>query len=209
MQLYLLFILMAVLTILSPGPGVLKSISNSLNYGFKTAFIGVLGLSFGVLCVATISATSLGALLAASNTAFTVIKYMGAAYLIYMGIKLWLAPATQMVNEAAQVVSHKRLFVEGMLFQLTNPKALVFFLSVFPQFIEREQPYVPQFVALALTFCGLLIVIHTAYAFFAQRVQRLLKSSQGGRWLNRVGGTAFIGFGVLLASAKNRLNCKN
>lgn len=202
MQLYLLFILMATLTILSPGPGVLKSITNSLNYGFKSAFVGVLGLSMGVFCVATLSATSLGALLAASSTAFDVLKYIGAAYLIYMGIKLWRAPAVELKNESAPPASYRRLFIEGLIFQFSNPKALVFFLSVFPQFIDHSRAYAVQFAGLVLTFCALLIIIHTSYAFFAHRVQGFLKTGRGGRVMNRVGGAAFIGFGVMLANAK-------
>lgn len=202
MKLYLLFVLMAVLTILSPGPGVLKSITNSLNYGFKSAFVGVLGLSFGVFCVAALSATSVGALLAASETAFNVLKYIGAGYLIYMGIKLWFTPAAALQVETVKPITHRRLFIEGMLFQFSNPKALVFFLSVFPQFIDHQHNYVVQFSSLVFTFCALLIVIHTTYAFFAHRVQGFLKPGRGGKLMNRIGGTAFIGFGVLLANVK-------
>lgn len=205
MQLYFLFVVMATLTILSPGPGVLKSITNSLNYGFKSAFVGVLGLSTGVFCVATLSATSLGALLATSTLAFNVLKYVGAAYLVYMGIKLWRAPAIEFKNDDVVSASYARLFIEGLIFQFSNPKALVFFLSVFPQFIHPEDNYVRQFAALVLTFCVLLIVIHSTYALFAHRVQFFLKTGRGGRIMNRVGGTAFIGFGVLLAQSKKSM----
>ena len=202
MQLYLLFILMATLTILSPGPGVLKSVTNSLNYGFKRAFIGVIGLSTGTFCVAVLSATSLGALLAASDTAFTVIKYFGAAYLIYMGIKLWRAPAFEFKDAAKEAISNKKLFAECFIFQLSNPKALVFFLSVFPQFIEHDRSYLGQFTVLVLTFCLLLVLVHSIYALFAHKAKSWFTSAHGGRWANRVGGTAFIGFGLLLANAK-------
>ena len=202
MQLYLLFMLMATLTILSPGPGVLKSVTNSLNYGFKRAFIGVIGLSTGTFCVAVLSATSLGALLAASDTAFTVIKYFGAAYLIYMGIKLWRAPAFEFKDAAKEAISNKKLFAECFIFQLSNPKALVFFLSVFPQFIEHDRSYLGQFTVLVLTFCLLLVLVHSVYALFAHKAKSWFTSAHGGRWANRVGGTAFIGFGLLLANAK-------
>ena len=202
MQLYLLFILMATLTILSPGPGVLKSVTNSLNYGFKRAFIGVIGLSTGTFCVAVLSATSLGALLDASDTAFTVIKYFGAAYLIYMGIKLWRAPAFEFKDATKEAISNKKLFAECFIFQLSNPKALVFFLSVFPQFIEHDRSYLGQFAVLVLTFCLLLVLVHSIYALFAHKAKSWFTSAHGGRWANRVGGTAFIGFGLLLANAK-------
>ena len=201
-SLYLQFVFMAILAILSPGPGVLRSVTNALNFGFKRACIGILGLSMGVFCVATISATSLGAILGASELAFNILKYIGALYLIYMGVKMWLAPSVALKTENVRVVSNRKLFLEGIFFQFSNPKALAFFLSVFPLFIDRSQPYVPQFAGLVITFCGLLILIHGIYAYFANAIQGFLKTGHGGQWLNRIGGTAFIGFGLLLAQSK-------
>src|SRR5688572_23458725 len=95
MKLYSLFLLMAAATVLSPGPGVVMTLTNSLRYGMKGTFGGILGIAFGALVVAAISATSLGMLLATSSVAFTVLKFIGAAYLVYLGIKLWRAPAFQ------------------------------------------------------------------------------------------------------------------
>jgi homoserine/homoserine lactone efflux protein len=141
-------------------------------------------------------------LLAASDTAFTVIKYFGAAYLIYMGIKLWRAPAFEFKDAAKEAISNKKLFAECFIFQLSNPKALVFFLSVFPQFIEHDRSYLGQFAVLVLTFCLLLVLVHSIYALFAHKAKSWFTSARGGRWVNRVGGTAFIGFGLLLANAK-------
>lgn len=198
-----LFIIMSTLTILSPGPGVLRSLSNSLNYGFKSALVGICGLAVGVFCVATLSATSLGALLAASTMAFTVIKYAGAGYLVYLGLKLWRAPAQSLGEVKAVTSSNRKIFIEGFLLQFSNPKAIVFFLAVFPQFIDHSHAYASQFTALVLIFLALFVSIHSAYALFADKLKGWFKSHAGGRWMNRVGGSAFIGFGILLAGSKH------
>lgn len=200
-----LFIIMSTLTILSPGPGVLKSLSNSLNYGFKSALVGICGLACGVFCVATLSATSLGALLAASSTAFTVIKYAGAGYLVYLGLKLWRAPAQSLGETKAMTSSNRKIFIEGFLLQFSNPKAIVFFLAVFPQFIDHSRAYAAQFSALVLTFLVLFVIIHSSYALFAQKLKGWFKSNTGGRWMNRIAGSAFIGFGVLLANSQKTI----
>jgi threonine/homoserine/homoserine lactone efflux protein len=202
MNLYLLFVVMATLTILSPGPGVLKSVSNSLNYGVKRAFIGVLGLSCGVFGVAVLSATSVGAVLASSDLAFMVLKYLGAAYLIYMGIKLWRSPSFEFENAIQKPTSNTALFTECVIFQFSNPKGLVFFLSVFPQFIDPSRAYFGQFALLVMTFCILLVVIHSIYVLCAHRVKHLLLSKSGGRVANRIGGAAFVAFGLMLANTK-------
>ena len=202
MHLPLLFITMATLTILSPGPGVLRALTNALNYGVRPAMVGILGTASGTFCIATLSATSLGALLAASNSAFTVIKYIGAAYLIYLGIKLWLAPAIELDNTEKPPRSPKSLFIESFFMQFSNPKAIVFFLSIFPQFIDPTNNYAPQFIVLVCTFCALLFCIHASYALFAQRAKHWFSRGQGGRWMSRIGGTTFIGFGLLLANSK-------
>ncbi|AXF84807.1 Homoserine/homoserine lactone efflux protein [Ephemeroptericola cinctiostellae] len=202
MHLPLLFITMATLTILSPGPGVLRSLTNALNYGLRPALVGILGTASGTFCIATLSATSLGALLAASNNAFTIIKYIGAAYLIYLGIKLWRAPAIELDNNETPPRSPQSLFIESFFMQFSNPKAIVFFLSIFPQFIDPTSDYAPQFIVLVCTFCALLFCIHATYAFFAQSAKRWFSHGQGGRWMNRIGGTTFIGFGLMLAQSK-------
>lgn len=202
MQLYLVFVFMATMTILSPGPGVLRSLTNALTYGIRPAMFGILGLSGGVFCVAAISATSLGVLLSTSVTAFKIIKYIGVGYLVYLGIKLWRSPAVTLNSEHTTAKSSHTLFVEGWMLQLSNPNAVFFFLSVLPQFIHRSRAYLPQFLLLVCTFCALLILIHSSYAVGARRARRWVDNGSGGQWLNRIGGAAFIGFGLLLARSK-------
>ncbi|MET1078066.1 MAG: LysE family translocator [Pseudomonas sp.] len=199
---YLLFLAVATATVFSPGPGVLMTLTNALQSGFKGTVSGILGIAVGALIVAGISATSLGLLLAASALAFTVLKLIGAAYLIYLGVKLWRAPPLHFDTGVAARPRFGRRFVEGLSLQLTNPKAIFFFLSVFPQFIDPGRDYAVQFASLVLTYSALVVLIHCGYALFAQRAKGWLSAPRGGRLLNRLGGATFIGFGAALATAK-------
>lgn len=202
MKLYTLFLLMATVTILSPGPGVVMTLTNAMRYGMRGTLGGILGLALGILVVATISATGLGVLLATSAMAFTVIKFVGAAYLIYLGIRLWLAPVRRLSEHAVHDARFGKRFLEGMSIQLTNPKTIFFFLSIFPQFIDPAESYPLQFAGLAISFSVLLIIIHILYALSARRARNWLASERGGRTLNRVGGSLFIVLGTALATAK-------
>jgi len=202
MKLYSLFLLMATVTVFSPGPGVVMTLTNALRYGMRGTFGGILGIAFGAFLVAAISATSLGVLLAASAVAFTIIKLVGAAYLVYLGIRLWRSPPFKFAEQSAHEVSFSKRFLEGLSLQLTNPKAIFFFLSVFPQFIDPQKGYPIQFATLVLTYSSLVVVIHSIYAIFAKRAKGWLVSERGGRIVNKVAATAFMFFGAALATAK-------
>ena len=202
MSLYLVFLAVAAITVLSPGPGVVMTLSNALRYGLKGTLGGILGIAFGALVVAALSATSLGILLATSAVAFTVIKFIGAAYLIYLGLRLWRAPGFHFAQDETHPAGLRRRFLEGLSLQLTNPKAIFFFLSVFPQFIETERAYAPQFALLVVTYSGLVVIIHCLYAAFAHGAKNWLTSARGGRILSRAAGLTFMGFGAALATAK-------
>jgi threonine/homoserine/homoserine lactone efflux protein len=202
MKLYGLFLLMATATVFSPGPGVVMTLTNAIRYGIRGTFGGILGISCGALIVAAISATGLGVLLATSALAFTMLKYIGAAYLIYLGARLWRAPALRIDTSAAHAAGFRRRFVEGLSLQLTNPKAIFFFLAVFPQFINDRDPYLPQFLLLVCSYSALVVLIHSCYMLTAQRARRWLLSERGGQVVNKAGGVTLICFGAALAAAK-------
>lgn len=202
MTLYPLFLVVAALTVLSPGPGVVMTLSNALRFGLRGAWGGILGVACGAGVVAALSATSLGLLLASSALAFTVAKWVGALYLIYLGLRLWRAPPLRLVEAQAHRASFTRRFAEGLTLQLTNPKAIFFFLSVFPQFIEPGQAYWPQFLLLVLSYSALVVLIHCGYALGAQGARRWLTSERGGRLVNRGAALTFMGFGAALALAR-------
>ncbi len=214
MHQYALYFVIVAITVASPGPGVILSLSNAIRYGTRAALAGMFGISLGILAIAVISATSLGILLSSSALAFTLLKYIGAAYLVYLGIKLWRSPAISSVSSTAvrenkegeyqtSQISHDiKRFKEGFFISVLNPKPIFFFMSLFPQFIDPEQGYLLQFGYLTLTFCGMIIAIHSIYIFAANSIKGWLLSPRGSKTVNRVGGSVFVLFGFGLATSQ-------
>jgi threonine/homoserine/homoserine lactone efflux protein len=198
---YILFLIIAIATVLSPGPGVILTLTNAIRYGVSGAIGGILGIASGTVIVAGVSATSLGVLLATSTVAFSIMKFVGATYLIYLGIKLWRSPVPKIDAYSVPIKSKKRQFLEGLTLQLTNPKAVFFFMSIFPQFVNFSSDHVGQFALLVVTYSGLVVLIHFLYAYLAKSARSWLSSEKGGRVVNRLGGGTFMCFGVGLASA--------
>lgn len=197
---YGLFLILATLTVLSPGPGVVLTITNALRHGWRGALPGIFGIASGAFIVAGICASSLGLILAASATAFTLLKYIGALYLLYLGIKMW---RTQRFIPELQATSPRpwRRFVEALSIQLLNPKAGFFFLAVFPQFIKPAGDYYSQFFLLVSSYSVLVVLVHCGYALMANGARGWLSSTQGARIVGKLSGITFLGFGVLMASA--------
>lgn len=196
---YLIYVGVAMATILLPGPAVVLTLNNSIQRGLPRTLAGIMGISLAILCVAAISATSLGVLLASSLVAFTVVKILGAAYLVYLGIKMFRS--TGVVNQPSKLrkASYRNCFFEGFFVSISNPKAVIFFMSIFPQFIDTAQSYTPQFILLAGTFSILVIIIHTSYAMFASLAKAKLSSEKGRAVLGKVSGSVFVCFGIGLA----------
>ena len=192
--------------IASPGPGVILTLSNSIRHGVKPALSGVVGIAMGILIIAIISASSLGVLLATSALAFTILKYVGAVYLIYLGIKLWRSSTIKFEGDlASDAFSNPQYFLrfkEGFLVTLLNPKPIFFFMSLFPQFINHQQSYLLQFSILTLTFCGLILVVHILYALVANSIKGWLSTPKGSKAINRAGGSIFVLFGFGLATSQ-------
>jgi homoserine/homoserine lactone efflux protein len=178
------------------------TITNALRFGFKGTVGGIFGIAAGAFLVAGISATALGAVLATSAIAFTIMKFIGAAYLFYLGVRIWKAPPPNFDSRSTHEARFSKRFVEGISLQLTNPKAIFFFLSVFPQFIDPGASYKMQFLLLVVTYAVLVVGIHTVYALFAHQARGWLTSEQGGLILNRAGGATFMCFGAALAAAR-------
>mgnify|MGYP006125438191 CR=1 FL=1 len=200
MDAYLLFLIVTIATVMSPGPGVLLTLTNAIRFGVSGAAGGIMGLAIGAFIVAGVSATGLGILLATSALAFTVLKFIGAAYLIYLGIKLWRSPATPVEISGGTRRSGTRQFFQGLSLQLTNPKAVFFFLSVLPQFVDYDAAHVHQFALLVVTYSLVLVIIHLISAGLARTPRQWLASPKGGRLVNRLGGGTFMCFGVGLAA---------
>ena len=206
MDQYILYLVIVAIMVASPGPGVILTLSNAIRFGVKPALSGVLGIALGVFIIAVISASSLGVLLATSAVAFAIIKFAGAAYLIYLGIKLWRSPTIKLNDDSdaynKREPQYGNRFKEGFLVSVLNPKPIFFFMSLFPQFINHQQNYLFQFTYLTLTFCVLIIVVHTVYALAANSIKGWLSSPKGSKTVNRLGGSVFVLFGFGLATSQ-------
>ncbi|MCG6574993.1 LysE family translocator [Pseudomonas sp. AF32] len=197
---YGLFLILATLTVLSPGPGVVLTISNALRHGWSGSLPGVCGIALGAFVVAGISASSVGLILAASATAFTFLKYAGALYLLYLGIKMWRTK--RFLPEPSTTSSRPwRRFIEALSIQLLNPKAGFFFLAVFPQFIEPGADYFDQFFLLVSSYGLLVVLVHGAYALMANGARSWLSTNRAAGIVGKLSGITFFCFGVLMATA--------
>jgi threonine/homoserine/homoserine lactone efflux protein len=193
---YLLYVAAVALLIVTPGPTMLMCMSNAANHGPRRAITSVAGAVTAVLGVMLLSAMGLGALLAASETAFTVAKVAGAAYLIWLGIKTFRSEAVLRPGEAAP--RGRSFYLQGLLVGASNPKAVLFFAAFFPQFLHPDAPIAPQFALLALTFVVLEFAVLTACALGVSRLLPLLRSTGAVRWINRICGGLFTLMGALL-----------
>ncbi|MBG6249140.1 MULTISPECIES: LysE family translocator [Symbiopectobacterium] len=204
-QLYL-YILLSSLTIASPGPGVLLTITNMLNFNLKNAVADILGIAAGMGAISVVAASSVGVLIVSSSYSLIVVKVAGASYLAYLGVKLYksapkLVDKNRMVN-INEMPSTIARFRQGFLLSLLNPKPIVFFMALFPQFITNNNSYVFQFLVLSLTFCLLVIVIHCIYGVFASAIKREISSHHLLSVLNKVGVVIFMLFsaGLFISS---------
>ena len=198
---WLAFFVAAWLISLSPGAGAISCMAAGMRYGYARAMWNILGLQIGILFVLAIVAAGLGAIIAASTTLFTAIKWLGAAYLVYLGIQQWRAPAAPMTDAGADVSGTPRqLVMRGFLVNATNPKGIVFMLAVLPQFIDPALPQLPQYVVCGATLFFTDLVVMSGYTGLAAKVLRLLRDPRHVRWVNRTFGGLFVAAGAVLAT---------
>jgi len=198
---WLAFFVASWLISLSPGAGAISCMTAGMRYGYARATWNILGLQIGILFVLAIVAAGLGAIIAASTTLFTAIKWLGAAYLVYLGIQQWRAPAAPVTDAGADVSGTPRqLVMRGFLVNATNPKGIVFMLAVLPQFIDPALPQLPQYAICGATLFFTDLVVMSGYTGLAARVLRLLREPHHVRWVNRFFGGLFVAAGALLAT---------
>ena len=202
LSLWLGFLVAAILIAVSPGPGAAASMSAGLRYGYGSALRLIAGLQSALAIQLAIVAAGLGALLETSALAFDIVKFCGAAYLIWLGVQKWRA-LPQAIDEAAPRLAQRGLFVEGLLVNLTNPKAIVFMAALTPQFVDPARPQALQFLIIGLTMCGVDTLVMSCYALLAARLARWLHAPGALRAQNRLFGGIFVGAGVLLAGSNH------
>lgn len=207
LQILLAYLAAVLVLTVTPGPSVLMCVTTAVNHGPRRALWAALGSITAVLAIMSLSALGLGALLAASERAFTVLKWAGAAYLFYIGWQTFRAEGAGFEVPAASGdvqpgVARRRLYLQGLMVGGSNPKALLFFTALFPQFLNPAAPQGPQFAILGLVFVAFELFWLMFYANFAARLAPWLRVKQRMRWFNRACGSVFMGAALLLSGLK-------
>jgi len=189
---------------ISPGPGAIASMSAGLNHGFRYGYVTIFGLVLGIWTQLLIVGVGLGALIAASSAAFTVVKWLGVAYLVWLGIAQWRAPARPMVaqSDTGELVTQRALILKAWLINMVNPKGTVFLLAVVPQFMNLAQPLLPQYLIIGATLAFTDLVVMTGYTALAAKVLGALRERrEPGLWqpvcAGRLAAGAVQAFGLI------------
>jgi homoserine/homoserine lactone efflux protein len=201
LSVWITYFIATIILSLSPGPGVFSSISSGLHHGFRLGWWNGLGMQAANVILVAIVALGLGTLLLASETLFAAVKWIGVIYLVYLGIATWRA-APKRFEEDRDDKAHtaREVFMRGFWVNATNPKGIIFFAAIFPQFIDVTRPQMPQYVVLAATTFAVDLVIMMGYTALAARVLRVMRDEHHLRWVNRGIGSAFVAAGIALAS---------
>ncbi|MBW6420133.1 LysE family translocator [Rhizobium sp. XQZ8] len=202
----LAFAAVALIGIATPGPTVLLALTNGSRYGLKRALPGMVGAVLSDFVLIGAVALGLGALLAASEFWFSVVKWLGAGYLAFLGIMMLRSKGSLEVSEAvAGASSSVAIFLKSFLVAVTNPKGYLFFSAFLPQFITPDLPQAPQYVMLALVFAAIDFMVMFAYALLGSRAMHLLKR-RGALWLDRICGGALLALAGSLAFYRRAAN---
>ena len=203
LQTWWLFVMAVFLLSGTPGPNMLHILQRSVDFGVRLTVEAMAGCLSVLMTILTASAAGLTALLLAIPGAFEVLRWLGTAYLVWLGIKAWRADPTPLdVGDDAALadrhLSPAQLFRGGFAISISNPKALLFAAAFFPQFVSAAAPKPPQFAILVLTFAVVECFWYAVYALGGRGLARHLARPALKKWFNRLTGTIFIGFGVLL-----------
>ncbi|MCF8971300.1 LysE family transporter [Pseudomonas edaphica] len=199
---WLAFFLASWIISLSPGAGAIASMSSGLQYGFLRGYWNAIGLQLGLAMQIAVVAGGLGAILAASSTAFYAIKWFGVAYLVYLAIKQWRALPMDMSEDATirPIGKPMAMMFRGFLVNASNPKALVFMLAVLPQFVNPQAPLLVQYLILGATMISVDMIVMAGYTGVASKVLRLLRTPKQQKRMNRTFAGLFVGAAGFLAS---------
>lgn len=183
-----------------PGPTILLVVSYALSHGRRVASAIVAGVALGDFTAMTASMLGIGALLATSAALFTALKWVGAAYLVYLGIKLWRAPVGDgAIPQAEKETNARRIFLHAYVVTALNPKSIIFFVAFLPQFLDPAAPALTQMVVFETTFVILATLNAAAYALLASMARGAIRKPSVQRIVNRTGGSLLIGAGMLAA----------
>lgn len=201
-QTWLAFSAASTVLLLIPGPTILLVISYALGQGWRVALPMAVGVALGDFTAMTLSMLGIGALLLASATVFTVLKWCGAAYLIWLGIKLFRAGGTFEARANTEATSRIKMLAHAWLITALNPKSITFFVAFLPQFLDAKAPLLPQMAVFETTFLVLAFLNAFGYALVASRARTLFAKPAAIRAFNLTGGTLLIGAGIATAASR-------
>jgi threonine/homoserine/homoserine lactone efflux protein len=206
-QAWWIFVLLTFVVSATPGPNMLLVMSHGARFGLRSAVMTMAGCMTALLCMMSISAAGLGALLHTFPMVFDALRYLGAGYLAYLGYKLWRAGLSTPTAQAASgqplpVRSGASFYRQGLAVAASNPKAMVFSAAFFPQFIQPEWPALPQFGILLATFTVIEVGWYLIYALSGHKLSRYLQQAHVLKNFNRVTGGVFVGFAALMATSR-------
>ncbi|MEP7068508.1 MAG: LysE family transporter [Usitatibacter sp.] len=203
LSVWVTYFIATVILSLSPGPGVFSSISSGLHHGFRLGLWNGVGMQVANVLVVIVVALGLGTILLASETLFTAVKWLGVIYLVCLGIVTWRA-APRSFEEDRDDNAHtpREVFMRGFWVNATNPKGIIFFAAILPQFIDVARPQLAQYAIFASTTFAVDLAVMMGYTALAAKVLRLMREPKQLRWVNRGIGGAFVAAGVALASLR-------
>ena len=199
---WLAFAAASAVLIVIPGPTILLVVSYALGQGWRTALPMAAGVALGDFTAMTVSLLGLGALLATSATVFTILKWAGAAYLVWLGIKLWRSGGTLDAKPRMDAASSLRMLCHAWLVTALNPKGLTFFIAFLPQFIDPKLPLLPQVGVFGATFLVLAFANAVTYALIASRARTVVLNPQAMGLFNKAGGSLLIGAGIATVAVR-------
>ena len=207
-QSWIIYLTLVFVATATPGPAVLFIMTNSTLHGWKKASFAALGNITGLFCLGIIAVTGLGTILKTSEIIFNLIKYAGAVYLVYLGLKLIFQKNFDFVMMKEKMIltdiSSQKIFIQALGVALSNPKAIVFLTALFPQFIDTKEALIPQFSILITTLMFFSFSFLMFYSLLAHQIKIWLSKPKRITAFNRISGSIFIGFGVLLATSSNK-----
>jgi homoserine/homoserine lactone efflux protein len=200
-QVWLAFIGAAILIAISPGAGAIQSMATGLTHGVRRGYWNIAGMEIGLMLQLALIAIGLGAAVASSIVAFNVIKWIGVLYLVYLAVRQWRSVTTDLRSQIGKVVDGGRLslLTRGFLVNATNPKSLVFFLAVLPQFVVPTAPLLPQYLAIGATMIAVDLVVMGLYTGLAVRLVEWFHTPRQQTVLNRVFSGLFATAAVVLS----------
>jgi homoserine/homoserine lactone efflux protein len=198
---WITYLVATILLSVSPGPGAFSSISSGLHHGFRLGMWNGIGMQAANALVVLVVSLGLGAVLLASETLFSIVKWAGVAYLVYLGVVTWRAPATGFREDRDDAETTARgIFIRGFWVNATNPKGIIFFAAILPQFVDVARPQPMQYAILAATTFVVDLAVMMGYTALAARVMGAMRDPARLRWVNRGLGGLFVAAGVALAT---------